>query len=46
MNDSRATMETVAGLLVVGQPAGDSVQISWTSQIRQRIRRPSSNRVD
>lgn len=28
MNDSRATMGTVAGLLVVGQPAGDSVQIS------------------
>ena len=45
MNDSWATMGTVAGLLVVDQPAGDSVQISWTSH-RQRIRRASSNRVD
>lgn len=45
MNNSWTTMGKVAGLLVVGQPAGDSVQISWTSH-RQRIRRASLNRVD
>lgn len=28
------TIETVTGLLVVGQPAGDSVKISWTSHQR------------